>query len=187
MTSKQAKEDWRILRALSDRFAQPLPYNNSEALRKLIGSIDHRYALDASDDKDSAELSLACDHSPVSVGLAPLAVTASAAGMLLLTEPAFYHNDAMARHSAILAKLDQGQNPLLGSLRINPNDAAKQKIQTGQKVRLIHGERSLEMVAELDSGIPENVVFGRSGYAAVLVQTLCDWSGGFPQVSLVGL
>ena len=183
----QAKEDWRILRALSDRFAQPLPYNTREALRDLMGRADHRYALDTSGALDASELSPACDHSPVTVGLAPIPVTPGESGLVLITEPAFYHGDAMTRHSDILAKLDRSQYPVSGSLRINPSDAARKKIQTGQKVRLIQGERSLEMVAELDPTVPENVVFGRSGDASVLVQALCDWTGGFPQVSLVGL
>ena len=177
----QAKEDWRILRALSDRFAKPLPYNTREALREQMGHADHRYALDDED------LMPACDHSPVTVNLEAVPVTPSGSGMLLVSEPAFYHSDLVARRSAILAELDRAQGAGMGVVRINPQDAAKQKIQTGQKVRLIRGERNLEMVAELDPSVPEGVVFGRSGYVASLVQLLSDWSEGFPQVSLVGL
>ena len=183
----QAKEDWRILRALSDRFAQPLPYNNVDALRKLMGSADHRYVLGADDGMESDDLPLACDHSPVSTGLPPIQVQAMATGLLLVTETAFYHHDPVSRQSEILAKLDRGQSPNADALRINPKYAAKQKIRAGQKVRLIQGDRSLELLAELDATIPENVLFARRGYASSLVHEQCDWSGGFPQVSLVGL
>ena len=178
----QAKEDWRILRALSDRFAHPLPYNTREALQTLMGQMDHRYALDALEPSETAP---ACDHSPVTVGLPALPMGTVGAGVLLVTEAAFYHGDPLARRSAVLTQLDQSQGAAV--LRINPADAARQKIREGQKVRLIQGEKSLEMVAALDADVPENVLFARSGYAATLVQALCDWEGGFPQVSLVGL
>ena len=183
----QAKEDWRIFRALSDRFAQPLAYNTRQALRDRMGQEDHRYTLDDKDALRALELAPACDHSPVTVGLPPLPVAPCGSGLLLITEPSFYHDDVLTRRSDLLAQLDRGQNPVLGSLRINPDDASKQKIQAGQKVRLIVGARSLEMVAALDPLVPKNVVFSRRGCASSLVQTLCDWGKGFPQVSLVGL
>ena len=181
----QAKEDWRILRALSDRFAQPLAYNTREALQSLMGRVDHRYALDG---MEPSEILAACDHSPVTVGLPPLSTDLPAgSGLLLMIEPAFYRSDALSRRSAVLTQLHKAQHPVLDGVRINPNDASKQKIQTGQRVRLIQGERSLEMTAEVDGSVPENVLFAHSGYASTLVQDLCDWMGGFPQVSLVGL
>ena len=181
----QAKEDWRILRALSDRFSQPLPYNTREALQGLMGRVDHRYALDG---MEPSEISAACDHSPVTVGLPLLSADRPMEpGLLLMTEPAFYRSDALSRHSAILTQLHKAQYPILDGLRISPSDASKQKIRTGQGVRLIQGERRLEMTAEVDATVPEGVLFAHSGYASTLVQDLCDWMGGFPQVSLVGL
>ncbi|MBF0582780.1 MAG: NADH-quinone oxidoreductase subunit NuoG [Magnetococcales bacterium] len=185
----QAKEDWRIFRALSDRFATPLSYNTREALRSRMAAADHRYALD---DLEPGELSAACDHSPVTVGLplearAGQAVVGQEAGLVLVLEPTFYQDDAVTRHSAILGQLAQGRSAAVGSLRINPQDAARQKVQAGQSVRLIHGERSLECVAALDAAVPVGAVFGDMGQAAVLMQDLCDWDGGFPRVSLIGL
>lgn len=175
----QCKEDWRIFRSLSDRFAHPLGYNTREALQETIGKADHRYQLDGGND---SELSLACDHSPVTTGLKTLAASEKRGGMVLVIEPSFHCDDPINRRSVVMAKLDKGS-----SLRINSNDAHKQKIQQGRKVRLIHGDRSLELIAELDPAIPEGVVFGRIGYIDALTQDLQDWNGGFPQVSLVGI
>ncbi|MEO5362055.1 MAG: NADH-quinone oxidoreductase subunit NuoG [Magnetococcus sp. DMHC-8] len=177
----QAKEDWRIFRALSDRFAHPLSYNTREALWSRMASADHRYALD---DLDAGELSAPCNHSPVTVGLPRLPGAAGAAGLLLVLESAFYQSDVIARCSDILGKLHQGRS---AGVRINPQDAAQHQIRTGQTVRLICGERSLECVATVDAEVPEQVLCGTMGEATALLQGISDWRAGFPQVSLVGL
>ncbi|MBF0183655.1 MAG: NADH-quinone oxidoreductase subunit NuoG [Magnetococcales bacterium] len=179
----QAKEDWRILRSLSDRFAKPLPYNTREALQARMAAADHRYALDG---LEAGELSAACDHKPVTAGLPLATVATSKDGLLLVVEPPFFQDDAIARRSTILAQLTLGRSAL-GTLRINPEDAGKANIGDGQRVRMICGERNVECIASLDANVPAQVVFGDMGQRAALLQDLCDWDGGFPQVSLVGL
>ncbi|MBF0161351.1 MAG: NADH-quinone oxidoreductase subunit NuoG [Magnetococcales bacterium] len=183
----QAKEDWRVLRALSDRFSQPLPYNSREALRAAMAKADHRYGLD---ELEAGELTVACDHSPVTVGL-PVAGQGGGAsggeGLRLVLESPFYQDDAVSRRSTILGQLTQGRSVGLGVLRLNPQDAAQYKIQAGQKVRLLRDARSVECRVALDGNVPRGVLLGDAGYAPALMQDLCDWDGGFPQVSLVGL
>ncbi len=180
----QAKEDWRIFRALSDRFAKPLPYNTREALQSLLATADHRYALD---DLEAGELTAACDHKPVTTGL-PIANGASdGEGVLLVLEPPFFQDDAIARQSSILSQLTLGRSAPLGSVRINPHDANKAGIANGQKIRIISAERHLECIASLDEKVPARVVFGDMGQSAALMQDLCNWDGGFAQVSLVAL
>ena len=180
----QAKEDWRIFRALSDRFSQSLSYNTREALLDRMAGADHRYALN---DLEVGELSPACNHSPVTVGLPPVPGVASGPGLRLVVESPFYQDDAVTRRSAILGQLAQGRSVGVGVVRINPQDADQYKIRAGQKVRLICGERRLELVAALDAELPEGVVCGERGQATALIQDLCDWKDGFPPVSLVGL
>ncbi len=175
----QTKEDWRILRALSDRFANPLGYNTLDALAKAMADADHRYALQGS----GRDLLPACDHSPVTVGLA-IARTGGepGVGLTLVLEPAFHRDDLITRRSGIMERLDRGN-----LLRLNPKDAAAHKVQQGRKVRLIQGDRSVEMIAEVDARVPPGVLFGGYGYSEGLAQDLNDWGGGYPQVSLVGL
>ncbi|MEO5341191.1 MAG: NADH-quinone oxidoreductase subunit NuoG [Magnetococcus sp. MYC-9] len=183
----EAKEDWRILRALSDRFAQPLAYNTREALQARMASADHRYSLA---DREEEELSPACDHSPVTVGLQTAAsspVSVGGGGLSLVLEPAFYQDDAVTRRSAILGQLAQGRSAGLGVVRLHPQEAERHRIRAGQKVRLIRDARSLECLAALDAAVPCGALWGDMGHASALLQDLCDWDGGFPQVSLVGL
>jgi NADH-quinone oxidoreductase subunit G len=180
----QAKEDWRIFRALSDRFAKPLPYNTREALQAQLAAVDHRYALD---NLEAGELSAACDHKPVSTGLPLQAGNGSRSGLLLVVEPVHFQDDAVARQSTILSQLTLGRTAPLGALRINPQDAGSAGIQDGQKVRVLCGDSHVECVASLDENVPAQVVFGDMGQSSALLQDLCNWESGFPQVSLVGL
>ncbi|MBF0460187.1 MAG: NADH-quinone oxidoreductase subunit NuoG [Magnetococcales bacterium] len=180
----QAKEDWRIFRALSDRFAKQLPYNSREELLGRMAEADRRYAVTA----DGAVLPKACDHGPVTVDL-PLTAPAGSkgAGLVLVLESPFYQDDAITRRSAILGKLTQGRSAGLGMVRIHPQEAVQLKLQAGQKVRLVCGERKLECTVGVDANVPMGVVYGHREHAPVLLQDMCDWGGGFPQVSLVGL
>ncbi|MBF0380614.1 MAG: NADH-quinone oxidoreductase subunit NuoG [Magnetococcales bacterium] len=175
----ESKEDWRILRALSDRFAQPLSYNNIEALRTSMAKADHRYDLS---ELDTNEIAPACDHSPVTTGLKIAGSSSSQKGMTLIVEASFYRDNGLARSSQTLSLLTDGD-----SVQISPQDASKQKITDGQQVRLINGERSVEITAKVDEKIPEGVLFGQFGCKDNLVQDLYDWEGGFPQISIVGL
>ncbi|MBF0283113.1 MAG: NADH-quinone oxidoreductase subunit NuoG [Magnetococcales bacterium] len=176
----EAKEDWRILRALSDRFAQPLPYNTVEALRQAMAAADHRYQLSA---LDGGEMADPCDHSPVTIGL-PLGGPAEKphVGLTLVGEHPFYQGDGVARRSATLNRLDPGPH-----LRLNPAEATKMGVAHGQRVRVVQGDRTLEGVAALDPLIPEGTLFAGCGYEKALAQELIELNGGFPAVSLVGL
>ncbi|MBF0368071.1 MAG: NADH-quinone oxidoreductase subunit NuoG [Magnetococcales bacterium] len=177
----ESKEDWRILRALSDRFAAPLGYNTIEALRKAMAEADHRYSLDTLG-KD--EMAPACDHSPVTTGLEPAdgKRKVSGDGMVLVFEPSFYQDDNVSRRSKVMGLLAGGSR-----IRISPEDAQTKKIQDGQKVRLIQGEESIELEALIDGDVPSGVLFGSYGQADALVQGLSSGGEGLPSVSLVGL
>ncbi|MBF0308820.1 MAG: NADH-quinone oxidoreductase subunit NuoG [Magnetococcales bacterium] len=176
----EAKEDWRILRALSDRFPVPLAYNALEALRKAMADADHRYNQDHWDD---AIMSSPCNHRPVTTGL-PVAPADQAAreGLLLVVEPAFYRDDAITRHSAVMSRLDHGQ-----TVRVNPEEGESLGLRQGGRARLIHEEQTVEVEICLDARVPRGLVFGRYGDVNGLIQDLGDWHGGFPAVSLVGL
>jgi NADH-quinone oxidoreductase subunit G len=174
----ECKEDWRVLRALSDRFAQPLSYNTIGALREAMAKADHRYDLS---ELDVSEMSPACDHSPVTTGL-KVGSSKAASGLVLLMESSFYHDEPVTRASKTLALLDEGS-----AIRISSDDAKAQKIESGQKVRLISGDRSVNVAATIDESIPKGVVFGKFGYSKDQVQDLYDWEAGAPQVSIVKL
>ncbi|MBF0126692.1 MAG: NADH-quinone oxidoreductase subunit NuoG [Magnetococcales bacterium] len=176
----EAKEDWRILRGLSDRFAAPLGYNDLQALRKAMALKDHRYDVSKLGIGESPR---ACDHSPVTTGLPLNRVTGEAqAGILLVLEASFYRDDPVARRSRVMAQLARE-----GRLRINPGDAAGLKVVQDGLVRLLHGEKRVEMRVDLDARIPQGVVFGHYGHGLIAPQELCGFSGGFPRVSLVAL
>lgn len=189
----EAKEDWRILRALSDRFPVSLSYNTLEALRRKMAEADHRYNV--TEDLWS-DLPPPCDHSPVTTGLSldlsHVSQTSSKAsqsrsrvnrsGFILILEPSFYYNDPVVRRSATLAKLNKGQ-----CVRINPEDAVRQGVSEGQTVRLIQEEETVEAVAVLDSEVPSGVLFGFHGYVTGSLQKLTRWDDGFSEVSVVGL
>ncbi|MBF0621927.1 MAG: NADH-quinone oxidoreductase subunit NuoG [Magnetococcales bacterium] len=177
----EAKEDWRILRALSDRFATSLSYNTIDALRTSMAAVDHRYDLDK---LSPQEMPVACDHSPVTTGLDLSGVGSSegGAGLCMIVEVPFYFGDPVARRSPTMAKLDAGNR-----LRINPKDAQVQGIVQDQKVRVIQGETKIEVIATLDEHVPEGTIISYSGYAPGPSQDLCQWDGGFPTVSLAGL
>jgi NADH-quinone oxidoreductase subunit G len=175
----ESKEEWRILRALSDRFSQPLSYNNIEALRLAMAKADHRYDLS---ELYANEIAPACDHSPVTTGLEVASGKKANGGMTLVIEASFYQDSSVAKNSSTLALLIDGN-----SVQINPDDAAKHSIADGQQVRLISGEKSIEIKAKIDDRVPEGVLFGQFGSVDGLVQDLYDWDGGFPQISIVGL
>ncbi|MEO5354509.1 MAG: NADH-quinone oxidoreductase subunit NuoG [Magnetococcus sp. XQGC-1] len=180
-----AKEDWRVLRALSDRLvgSRPLPYDTLAGLREAMGAAYPCYRV--SQDGRS-EFPFPCDQSSVTTGL-ELGFGASGVqpslGMLtLVVEQAFYCDDAVTRRSATMAMLDRG-----GRLQVNPEDAQTYKIKPGGRAKLVGGGRSVELGVDVDANVPCGVVFGRFGYGPDVVQDLCTGGGPFPQVSLVGL
>ncbi|MGN7612567.1 NADH-quinone oxidoreductase subunit NuoG [Magnetococcales bacterium HHB-1] len=178
----EAKEDWRILRALSDRFATPLAYNTLEALRQKMGEADHRYNISGFVD---GALPPSCDHSPVTQDL-PLNDAGSLApeekGFKLMVKGGFYRDDAVARQSVLMDTLDSESG-----VRISPEDAAALSLKDGDRVRLIRGERTVDSKAILDGKVPQGMVCGVYGDSSSLIQDLCQWEEGFPVVSLVSL
>ncbi|MEO5334769.1 MAG: NADH-quinone oxidoreductase subunit NuoG [Magnetococcus sp. YQC-5] len=176
----EAKEDWRILRALSDRFAKPLEYNDLAALRKNLAVKDLRYDMTKLGIGESPR---ACDHRPVTRGLPVMPSTVEPrGGILLVMETSFYQGDPVARQSKVMGQLSQ-----TGRLRINPLDASGLKITQNGAVRLLQGEKRVELRAELDPRVPQGVVFGQAGQGMSAIQELCDLASGFPRVSLVAL
>ncbi|MBF0623326.1 MAG: NADH-quinone oxidoreductase subunit NuoG [Magnetococcales bacterium] len=178
----EAKADWRILRALSDHFPQSLAYNTIEALREAMAEADHRYNLVS---LAPGELSPACDHKPVTTGLAPAgggAAVAPGTGLALVLETAFHHDDAVVRNSRIMAQLSPGNR-----VRINPADAAAHKVADGQRVRLIQGDRRVELTLAVDARVPQGVLVGHYGYAVAPTQGLGGGGEDFPRVIVAGL
>ncbi|MEO5345209.1 MAG: NADH-quinone oxidoreductase subunit NuoG [Magnetococcus sp. YQC-9] len=176
----EAKEDWRILRGLSDRFASPLGYNDLESLRKRMATNDHRYDFAR---LGPGETPRACDHSPVTKGL-PVVVRAfePASGIHLVVESALYRDDPVAWRSPVMGKLARD-----GRLRIHPDDATGLAIGQDGLVRVLQGEKRVELRADLDSRVPRGVVFGDFGQGDHALRELCDYVNGYSRVSLVAL
>lgn len=175
-----AKEDWRIFRALSDRFSAPMAFNDLDALRAIMAAKDHRYDLKKLGIGESPP---ACDHSPVTKNL-PVVVANSEtqAGILLVLEASFYRDDPVARRSKVMSQLTEE-----GRLRINPDEAAGLKITQNGLVRVLHGENRVELRADLDARVPQGVVFGHFGHGTSPPQELVKYAGGYSRVSLVAL
>jgi NADH-quinone oxidoreductase subunit G len=176
-----SKEDWRILRALSDRFSIPLPFNTREALRSAMADADHRYKVA---ELAEGELPPACDHSPVTVGLNLNAVipARTGSGLTLILEPSFHGGDPVTRRSKTLNCLDHGMK-----IRLNPETAAAQGIGETDRVRLINGNLTIEAQVTLSANVPQGVVFGCHGRPEALLQEITVWDQGFPAVSIVKL
>ncbi|MBF0123888.1 MAG: NADH-quinone oxidoreductase subunit NuoG [Magnetococcales bacterium] len=171
----EAKEEWRILRALSDYFPERLGYDNLQQLRQAMAQTDHRYQPQS---LSIGDLAPPCDHSPVTVGL-PLNEGHPAhlgSGLLLLVERAFYHDDPVLRRSKIMAQLDGG-----AVVRMCPGDAARLHLGDGERAWISQGfgtpQIGLEMTVKLDTMVPEGVLFGSGGYSESLLQDLCSWDG----------
>ncbi|MBF0610021.1 MAG: NADH-quinone oxidoreductase subunit NuoG [Magnetococcales bacterium] len=121
----EAREEWRILRALSDRFAQSLSYNDLKSLRAAMAK-DHRYAMEH---VNKEGVMPACDHSPVTRGLAvENGVTPQGDGIVLILEPSFLHDDPMAANSDVLVKQDKGN-----CLLISPKMPRPKRLATVEK------------------------------------------------------
>lgn len=176
----EAKEDWRILRGLSDRFAAPLGYNDLEALRKRLAASDHRYDFAR---LGPGETPRACDHSPVTKGL-PVTVrpVEPASGIHLVLESCLYRDDPVTWRSPVMARLARD-----GRLRIHPDDAKGLAIVQNGLVRVLQGEKRVELRAELDARIPLGVVFGDFGQGDHSPRELYDDARGHGRVSLVAL
>ncbi|MBF0159510.1 MAG: NADH-quinone oxidoreductase subunit NuoG [Magnetococcales bacterium] len=167
----EAKEDWRVLRALSDHFPQPLGYRDLQQLHQAMAQTDHRYPLQPLSGRDLAP---PCDHSPVTVGLPlnddPCGHLGS--GLLLVMERAFYHDDPVTRRSAIMAQLDCG--PVA---RIHPDEGRRLGLSAGERVWITQGQNRIGMVLALDDSVPVGTLFGRYSYLEALIQDLCSWDG----------
>ncbi|MBF0157560.1 MAG: molybdopterin-dependent oxidoreductase, partial [Magnetococcales bacterium] len=183
----QAKEDWRILRALSDRFPTPLAYDTLAALRGAMGRADGRYAVMGG---GIAPLSAGCGQGSVTVGLFPVAGVGrketADPGLVLVVEAAFYRDDAVTRVSPIMNRLARMAGS--DSLWVHPAAAAAWGVKAGQRVRVAHGERAVEMVLAEDGRVPEGVALATWGSPGSPVQDLGVGEGqGYPVVTLVGL
>ncbi|HIJ82909.1 MAG TPA: NADH-quinone oxidoreductase subunit NuoG [Magnetococcales bacterium] len=105
-----AKEDWRILRALSQRFARVLPYDDLKGLREAMGRADGRYDPAV---VDSEKVSMACDHGAgVTQGLDPGSEAKSGVKDVgepeMVWEPSFYRETPVTRGSPTLSRLHGG-------------------------------------------------------------------------------
>ncbi|MEG3638142.1 NADH-quinone oxidoreductase subunit NuoG [Magnetococcus sp. PR-3] len=177
----EAKEDWRVLRKLSDWFSSPLPYTTLESLHQSLEAADLRYKEERLVCED---LTPACDHKPVTTGLeiAQVSVPAAAKGLVLTMELPFYHSDAMVRRAHVMKSMNGGN-----VLRIHPDDAAKAKVENDGMVRLIRGDDTVELKAVLDAGVPAGTVVAFASYGAQAVQKLTDWDSGYPDVSIASI
>nr|CRH07500.1 NADH:ubiquinone oxidoreductase, chain G [Candidatus Magnetococcus massalia] len=177
----EAKEDWRVLRKLSDAFAKPLAYNSVEMLQEALEKADLRYNRERLECDD---LSPACAHKPVTTGLPLDAGDASSqkGGLVLITETPFYHSDAVVARSGVMKVLN-GSN----SLRIHPDDAAKAKISDGGMVKLAMSDSSAEMKAIVDAGVMAGTVISYTGYTESAVQMVDSEQGGYPTVTVSAL
>ncbi|MBF0136591.1 MAG: NADH-quinone oxidoreductase subunit NuoG [Magnetococcus sp. DMHC-1] len=177
-----ARPAWRILRALSDHTMRPLPYNSLDALRHALAMADPCYDLRNRIDGAMTE---ACTHPPVTCGLPAKYNPPSASsntGLILVLEPSLWHNDGVARVSALMGKLSKGQ-----TVRINPQDAERLGVGKGNKVRLTCGEKNVDMIAVSDATIPAGILFGHYGLGEGEVQNLCDGEESFPTVNVTAL
>ncbi|ABK46114.1 NADH dehydrogenase subunit G [Magnetococcus marinus MC-1] len=177
----EAKEDWRVLRKLSDWFSTPLSYTTTESLRQALENTDLRYKEERLVCED---LTPACDHKPVTTGLAVTEWLAppSAKGLRLSLELPFYHSDAMVRGAKVMQALNGGNR-----LRIHPVDAAKAKVVEGGMVRLIRGDHTVELQASIDAGVPVGSVVAFANFGHQAVHRLTDWEHAYPDVSIAAI
>ncbi len=177
----EAKEDWRVLRALSDYFPTRLGYDTLEGLQGAMAAADHRYNVEQ---LAAAGLAPSCDHSPVTSELsldavAPVDAAGAGGGVRLVLEKGFYRDSLVVRRSAIARQLDGGL-----VVRIHPHDAGRLGVADGQRVRITQGGGAVEVVLSLDDRVAGGTLLGLCGYPEAGLQDLAAWDG-FVAVNVV--
>ncbi|MBF0422279.1 MAG: NADH-quinone oxidoreductase subunit NuoG [Magnetococcales bacterium] len=153
-----AREDWRILRALSQRFARPLSYDDLEGLRTAMGREVSGYDPNV---VGSMKGGLPCDHgSEVIRGLDwdPGSIATTGADehhLILVVKPSFYRDTTMSRGSKTMAKLDGG-----AQLRIGAVQAKKFRIVSGGRVSIECNGHSAELEAVVDERVDGSILLG---------------------------
>ncbi|MBF0434521.1 MAG: NADH-quinone oxidoreductase subunit NuoG [Magnetococcales bacterium] len=174
-----AREDWRILRALSQRFAKVLPYNDLEGLRAAMGRGDRRYDPGV---VGSGKLGVPCDHGVgVTQGLdvnVDVDEMEDASGPILLWQPSLYDDTPVVRGSKTMAKLAGGVE-----LRIGTKEAKKHKIASGGSVSVECNGHAIQVNVAVDEALEGSVLFG----TGLDFRCLGDGKGGFLPVTLKAL
>ncbi|MBF0146885.1 MAG: NADH-quinone oxidoreductase subunit NuoG [Magnetococcales bacterium] len=152
-----AKEDWRILRALSQRFARVLPYDDLKELRAAMGRADGRYDPAV---VDSGLLAKGCDHgAEVTRNLEFVAEISAVEGdanrLALVFEPSFHQDTPVARRSPTMTRLERGV-----AFRIGSKDARKYGIVSGGKVYVECNGRSVVVTATVDERMEAGILLG---------------------------
>ncbi|MBF0133597.1 MAG: NADH-quinone oxidoreductase subunit NuoG [Magnetococcales bacterium] len=172
-----AKEDWRILRALSQRFPQELPYDNLQELWEAMGREDRHYDPAV---VDSGEIPKACDHGVgltegLECGAEVDAEENETDRLVLILEPSFYRDTPMSRRSSTMTKLDGVE-----VLRISGKEAKKHKIVAGDRVCIECNGHRVEVRTVVDERVKGGVLLG----TREAMRELGGEKDGFLQVTL---
>lgn len=97
-----AKEDWKILRALSEELGAPLPYDSTDELRNRLSELaPHLMKNDYVEPHTFEDLSLKNRDDSAQMNNAPFASNIDN----------FYQTDAISRNSSVMAKCTKEFNP----------------------------------------------------------------------------
>lgn len=171
-----AREDWRILRALSQRFDRVLPYDSLEGLRAAMGREDRRYDPVV---VGSGKLGEPCKHgSGVTQDLdghGEVGEIGDGSGPILLWHPSLYDDTPVARRSKTMSKLAG-----VAELKIGAKEAKKYKVNSGGSVGVECNGHAIQVKAVVDDRLEGGVVLG----VGVEFRSLGDVKGGFLPITL---
>ena len=101
-TPALAREDWAILRALSEELGQPLPYDNVDQIRdRIVELAPHLLKYDGLEASSFGELAIEHKSGSTKLNDVPFADTIDN----------FYMTDAISRQSSVMAKCSKEFNP----------------------------------------------------------------------------
>jgi len=179
----QARQDWEIICDLSTRFGYPMSYESPKQILEEINQVTPQYAGITWERLDKVGIQWPCpDASHPGTPILHKEKFTRGKGKFFLTpfieskelpDKTFplllttgrqlyhYHTSTMTGRVAGLEELCPG-----GRVEINPEDAARLKVEDGEKVEVASRRGQIEAIAEVTDRVPEGTIFMPFHFAA---------------------
>ncbi len=177
----EARGDWQILSALSQRFARPLGYSGWEEIFEEMAALIPGLQIDAR--VPSVPLRRTTPATEV-VGLPDLRASVGAAEYPLIAFAGDVLFDRGSMTSRCPAIADLAGEPWA---LIHPADASRSGIQAGEVVVVSSRRSAIAVRAQLSTAIPHGHVYLPRGFDGVPVNTLLGGAEGLTAVRIAAL